>query len=87
MPQFNEKDMVNDYLSGLNSSLTDYASIIAQTDNEQLRQTLIQMRNADEARQRTMYQYALQKGYYQPAQPATPNEVHQIKTQLSQPQS
>lgn len=86
MPQFNEKDMVNDYLSALNASLTGYASMIAQTDNEQLRQTLIQIRNADEGRQRAVYQYALQKGYYQPAQAATQTEVQQVRSQLSQPQ-
>ena len=44
----NEKDMVNDYLAGLNSSLTSYANYISQSDNEQLHQTLIQIRNQDE---------------------------------------
>lgn len=86
MPQINEKDMVNDYLSSLNASLTGYAKIITETDNEQLRQTLIQIRNADEARQRQLYQYAVQKGYYQPAASATPNEIQQVKSQLNQPQ-
>ena len=50
----NEKDMVNDYLAGLNASLTSYANYIAQSDNEQLHQTLIQIRNQDEKRQRNM---------------------------------
>ncbi|WP_243291501.1 spore coat protein [Bacillus sp. FJAT-47783] len=86
MPQFTDKDMVNDYLSEINASLTGYANYIAQTDNEQLRQALIQIRNADEGRQRTVYQYAVQKGFYQPAGPANPNEIQQIKSQLSQPQ-
>jgi len=86
MPQFNEKDMVNDYLSALNASLAGYASMIAQADNEQLRQALIQIRNADEARQRQVYQYAVQKGYYQPGTPATQNEIQQVRSQLSQPQ-
>ena len=62
----NEKDMVNDYLAGLNASLTSYANYIAQSDNEQLHQTLIQIRNQDEARQRNMYEYAKQKSYYKP---------------------
>ncbi|MDQ0162964.1 spore coat protein [Bacillus alveayuensis] len=86
MIQFNEKDMVNDYLEAINASLTEYSNYIAHADNEQLRQTLIQLRNADEVRQRTIYQYAIQKGYYQPASPANPNEIQQIKSQLSQPQ-
>ena len=46
-----EKDIMNDYLSMINSSLTGYANMIAQTDNQQLRQTLQQMRDSDEARQ------------------------------------
>jgi spore coat protein CotF len=80
----NEKDMVNDYLSGINASLTGYANIISESDNEQLRQTLIQIRNQDEERQRNLYNYAVQKGYYQKAAPADPNVVTQIKNQLSQ---
>jgi len=37
-----EKDMVNDVLSMINSSLTGYANAIAQTSNQQLRQMLQQ---------------------------------------------
>lgn len=79
----NEKDMVNDYLAGLNASLTSYANYIAQSDNEQLHQTLIQIRNQDEMRQRNMYEYAKQKSYYKPARPANPMIVQQLKSQLS----
>lgn len=59
-----DKEMVNDYLAGLNASLTGYTHIIAQTNNSELRQTLIQMKNLDESRQRTLYSFALQKGHY-----------------------
>lgn len=79
-----EKDIVNDYLSSLNCSLTTYASAIAQTENEQLRQTFIQMRNQDEARQYAWFKKAKEKGYYKPAQPAKPEEINQVKTALSQ---
>ncbi|MDP7980975.1 spore coat protein [Bacillus multifaciens] len=79
----NEKDMVNDYLAELNASLTGYANYIAQTNNEQLYQTLIQIRNQDELRQRNLYEYAMQKGYYQPAAAANPMVVQQLKSQLS----
>lgn len=77
-----EKEMVNDYLAGINASLTGYAHIIAQTNNSELRQTLIQMRDQDESRQRTLYNFALQKGYYKPAAPASDEVVQQLKTQL-----
>ncbi|MGM9926453.1 MAG: spore coat protein [Bacillus sp. (in: firmicutes)] len=79
-----EKDMMNDYLEGLNSSLAGYASIIAQTENEQLRSTLQQLRNQDEQRQYNLFKKAKEKGYYKPAQPATPNEINMVKTELMQ---
>ncbi|MFJ8529454.1 spore coat protein [Bacillus sp. NPDC094106] len=79
----NEKDMVNDYLAELNASLTSYANYIAESNNEQLHQTLIHIRNQDELRQRNVYQYALQKGHYKPAAPANPAVVQQLKSQLS----
>ncbi|GEN44617.1 spore coat protein [Alkalibacillus haloalkaliphilus] len=78
-----EKDMVNDYLAGLNASLTGYAGFINESHNSELRQTLIQLRNQDESRQRTLYDYALQKGYYQPAAPASDQVVQETKSQLS----
>ena len=79
---FQDKEMVNDYLAGINAGLTGYANIIAQTNNSELRQTLIQMRNQDESRQRTLYSYALQKGYYKPAAAASEEVVKQLRTQL-----
>ncbi|WP_163100078.1 spore coat protein [Peribacillus alkalitolerans] len=78
-----DKDMVNDYLAGLNASLTGYAGYINESNNTELRQTLIQLRNQDEARQRSLYNYAVQKGYYKPAAPASPEVVQQLKSQLT----
>ncbi|NBJ67888.1 MULTISPECIES: spore coat protein [Bacillota] len=78
-----DKDIVNDYLNGLNSSLKSYADYIAQANNAQLRQTLINLRNGDESRQRSLYSYASQKGFYKPAMPASQQEVQQVKTELS----
>jgi spore coat protein CotF len=80
----NEKDIMNDYLSMMKGSLTGYAAIISETDNPQLRQTFQQMRDMDEQRQYKIYQTAKQKGYYQPAQPASVNEINLIKDQLTQ---
>lgn len=78
-----EKDMVNDVLSMINSSLTTYASAIAESENPQLRQTLQQMRNSDEQFQFQLSQASMQKGYYQPAQKASPQDIQQLKSQLS----
>ncbi|MBP1889901.1 spore coat protein CotF [Clostridium moniliforme] len=79
----NEKDMINDYLSMINSSLTGYASIISQTDNQQLRETIQQMRNKDEVRQYNVYTIAKNKGYYKPAQPANETEINTVKSEVT----
>ncbi|ARC86647.1 coat F domain protein [Clostridium argentinense CDC 2741] len=78
-----EKDIMNDYLSMIKSSLTGYATIISETDNQQLRQTLQQMRDSDEARQYKIYQAAKEKGYYKPAQPAKQEEINTVKSELT----
>lgn len=80
---FRDKEMVNDYLNGLNASLKGYAGYISESNNPALRQKFVELRNRDEARQLKVYQYALQHGYYQPGQTATPQEVQQVQTELS----
>ena len=75
-----EKDMVNDILSMLNSSLTGYANVIVQCSDQNLRQTLQQIRNSDEQFQYQLYRVAEQKGYYRPAEQATPQEIQEIKS-------
>lgn len=79
-----EKEMVSDYLAGLNASLAGYGGIIAQCENPELRQTVQTMRNQDEIRQYSLFKIAKEKGYYIPAQPATPEEIAKVKQELSQ---
>jgi spore coat protein CotF len=79
-----EKEMVADYLSTLNSSIKDYAGIITQADNPQLRQTLQQMRNGDEQKQYEVYQAAVQRNYYTPASQASQHDIQQVKQQFMQ---
>lgn len=78
-----EKDMVYDILSNLNSSLNTYASMITQTNNPQLRQELQQMRDSCETLQFNLYKIAEQKGYYTPSQPASPEQIQQIKSEMT----
>ncbi|NPV90314.1 MAG: spore coat protein [Firmicutes bacterium] len=77
-----EKDMVNDVLSMVNSSLTGYANVIAQTANPQLRETLRQIRDNDERFQYDLFKLAESKGFYKPAQMAAQNDIMQVKSQL-----
>lgn len=77
-----EKDMVNDVLSMINSSLTGYANVINQTANQQMRQTIQQLRNSDEQFQYQLYQLAQQKGYYKPAIQADSDDIQQTRSQV-----
>lgn len=53
-----DKDMVNDVLSMVKSSLLNYERVISETSNPQLRQTIQQIRNSDEDFQYRLYQAA-----------------------------
>jgi spore coat protein CotF len=75
-----DKDMVNDVLSQINSSLTGYSHVITQSSNPQFRQTIQQIRNNCETFQYELYKMAEQKGYYKPAQMANMNEVQQVRS-------
>jgi spore coat protein CotF len=78
-----EKDMVNDILSTINSSLTGYANVISQASNPQFRQTIQQIRNNCETFQYDLYKLAEQKGYYKPAIQADQSDIQQVKTQFT----
>ncbi len=77
-----EKTMVNDVLSSVKSGLGAYQTAITECENVQLRQTLQQIRNADESFQFELYKVAQSKGYYMPAEKATTIEVSTVKEQL-----
>jgi spore coat protein CotF len=79
-----ERDMVNDVLSMTKAGAADYTKAIGECSNENLRQTLKQMRDGDEQFQYQLGQIAVQKNYYTPAQAANQQEMQQIKSQLMQ---
>ena len=74
-----EKTMVTDTLTQINASLENAGYMITQTANQQLRQTLIQMRNAMETSQYELYDIAKNHGYYEPAAPAKDDEIKQVR--------
>lgn len=82
MKHMTDKEMVNDILSMVNSSLTTYSMSIAQSANQQLRQTLQQIRNSDEQFQYQLYQMAEQRGFYKPASDASSQDIQTVKSQL-----
>lgn len=77
-----EKTMVNDVLSSVKSGLTTYQTVISETENMQLRQTIQQLRNGDESFQYELFKIAETKGYYKSAQPATVTEIQTVKNEL-----
>ena len=79
-----EKTMVADTLASINSELTRYAGMIAQSENKELKQTLKQLRNACEQSQEELYQIARAKSYYVPASKATEEEVAHVKSLFTQ---
>lgn len=80
-----EKTMVTDTLDGLNSELKKYADMIPQTENEELKSTLKQFRNAAETSQEDMYKIARERQYYVPAARATAEEVSHVRDLFCKP--
>ena len=79
-----EKYMVNDILESIKAELTTYQGVISEAENTQLRQTIQQIRNNDEAFQYELYKVAASKGYYTPAGPATQDEINKVRNEVSQ---
>ena len=75
-----EKYLVSDILSQINSSLSTYANAISQTENPELRQTFQQLRNNCETFQYELFKVAEQKRYYTPAEVAKPEEINTVKS-------
>lgn len=77
-----EKTMVNDVLGSIKADLGAYQTAISESENMQLRQTFQQIRNNDESFQYELFKVAQTKGYYKPAQSATPTEILTVKNEL-----
>ncbi len=79
-----EKDMVLDILSGVKASIGNYAKVITECCNQNLRQTFQQMRDGDEKFQYDLYKIAEQKGYYIPSPAVNPQDATTVKSKLTQ---
>ena len=83
MQHMGDKEMVNDVLSMIKSSLTTYTTSISECSNQQLRETLQQIRNSDEQFQYQLYQMAASKGFYKPAIQADSHDIQQVKSAVT----
>lgn len=79
-----EKDMVLDILTGLKAGIASYAGLITECNDENLRQTFIQLRNADETSQYELYKIAKKKGYYTTPKDATDEQKQELKAKLTE---
>lgn len=79
-----EKTMVADSLESINSELEKFGNMIAQTENQELKQKLKMIRNQCEMSQEELYQIARSKSYYVPAAKATQEEVAHVKSLFTQ---
>ena len=79
-----EKTMVTDTLTGINGELVEYANMIPQTENKELKQTLTQFRNACEKSQEEIYQIARDRSYHVPAPKATQKDVEHLRSLFEQ---
>ena len=78
-----EQAMVTDALNSINNGIKSLSDMITQTDNQELRQTLQQMRNQAETCQYELYTIAKSKNYYQPASQATQQEISDVKNTVN----
>lgn len=76
----NEEAMVRDALNSINSGLKTYQDMISQTENQDFRMVLQQMRNETETSQYELYHLAKSKNYYHPAAQATAEAIDKVKT-------
>jgi len=83
MQHMTDKEMVNDVLSMMKSSLTAYTTSISESANQQLRQTLQQIRNSDEQFHYQLFQLAQSKGFYKPAIQADTKDIQQVKSMIT----
>ncbi len=78
-----EKYMVNDILEGSKNEIKNYTNAIIETENMELRQTLQTIRTNNESFQYELFKLANSKGYYTPSSPAKPEEINNIKSNLT----
>jgi hypothetical protein len=78
-----EKTMVSDALNSINSGMKTLTDMISQTENQELRSALQQMRNESEKSQYELYNLAKSLNYYMPAQKANQEEVNSLKVKFA----
>lgn len=77
-----EKAMVSDALNSINAGLKGLEDMITQSEHQELRQSLIKLRNETETCQYELFSIAKSKNYYTPAQAASTKEIESVKSSI-----
>ena len=77
-----EKTMVNDVLNTVKTDLKNYQTVISETENIGLRQTIQQIRNTSESFHYELFKVAETKGYYTSPAQATTAQIQALKTEF-----
>ncbi len=75
-----DKVIANDCLESAKVACSEITKAIAECGNQQLRQTLTQLRNQAEQSQQQIAQIAQQQNWYPAAGPASPDEVNRVRS-------
>lgn len=78
-----EKYMVNDILKNVEHIIKNYTDVILKTSNIDLRQVLQTDRNTFESFQFELFKLAISKGYYPQEVFSKPEEINNIKKQVT----
>lgn len=79
----NEKNSLADMLSSINTAITGATYAIEQSNDKELRDSLIESRTEFEKLQWDIYMIAKDKGFYVPAAPAGEADIAAVKQAIS----
>ncbi len=80
----NDRNIASDCIEMAKHGAMDLTKMSLECYNQQLRQTLITMRNKSEQSQIELSQMATTKGWYIPSPPADSSEISRVSQSLSQ---
>ena len=78
-----DKVMIGDTLTSCNTYINMLNYAILQSDDKDLRDYFIGVRNQMETLQWQIYEYAKEKSYYMPAAPAGKADIDAVKQEVS----
>ena len=76
--------MVNDILESSKYEIKTYSDAIIETENQDLRQTLQNIRSNLESFEYELFKLAISKGYFNPPNQVKPEEINKMRNLLNE---